>query len=414
MARHSLPSFYILLITQTLSLIGSRMTAIGLGLWLFIQTGSATPLLLTSFFNELPGMLFGGFIGVLIDRWDRKAVLILADAGQALGTLILLWSVATNNFQIWILYAVAFVQGTFAAFQGPAKDATTTLLVKEEQRERANGIQQVAFPLAGVVAPVFAGTLYVWVGLAGIMAVDLVTFIIAVIAVIMVHIPRPMPSASSPANIVQEFLEGFRFLNSHRPLLYFILFLISTHFLLNGPLELSIPYLVSITGNESLTAQIMGAMSGGAFAGAMLISIWGGTRPRMYTILIGFLITGAMFFVYAVARTPLWLALSIFILMIPLPISNAVSISIFQIKTPPDMQGRLFSIFSQLALLASTSSFLLTALLADNVIQPGTQISGIGNLLIVTGAIILLVTTIAYISNPIRRLENLLPDYTND
>jgi MFS family permease len=172
--------------------------------------------------------------------------------------------------------------------------------------------------------------------------------------------------------------------------------------------------LVSITQSESLAAQIMGAMSGGAFAGAMLISIWGGTRPRMPTILIGFLITGAAFFVYAVARTPLWLALSIFILMIPLPISNAVSMSIFQLKTPPDMQGRLFSIFSQLALLASTSSFLLTALIADNVIQPGAQVSGIGTLLIVTGAIILLVTIIACISSPIRRLENLLPDYIND
>ncbi|MBI5348647.1 MAG: MFS transporter, partial [Chloroflexi bacterium] len=302
MARNPLISFYILLLTQTLSLIGSRMTAIGLGLWLFTQTGSATPLLLTSFFNELPGMLLGSFIGVLIDRWDRKAVLILADAGQALGTFILLWSVATNNFQLWILYAVAFTQGTFAAVQGPAKDATTTLLIKEDQRERANGIQQVAFPLAGVVAPVFAGTLYVWVGLAGVMAVDLITFIAAVVAVIIVHIPRPASPSSTPANIIQEFLEGFRFLNSRRPLLYFILFLITTHFLLNGPLELSIPEVVSITQNESLTAQSIGAMSGGAFVGAMLISIWGGTRPRMHTILIGFLITGAMLFVYAVAR----------------------------------------------------------------------------------------------------------------
>lgn len=414
MPRASLRTFYFLLITQTLSLIGSRMTAIGLGLWLFTQTGSATPLLLTSFFNELPGMLFGSFIGVLIDRWDRKAVLILADTGQALGTFILLWSVATNNFQIWILYVVAFTQGTFAAFQGPAKDATTTLLVKEDQRERANGIQQVAFPLAGVVAPVFAGALYVSAGLASIMAVDLITLIVAVVAVIIVHIPRPAQSITRRANIVQEFLEGFRFLNSRRPLLYFILFLISTYFLLNGPLELSIPYLVSITQNESLTAQIVCAMSGGAFAGAMLISIWGGTRPRMHTILIGFLITGAAFFVYAVARTPLWLALSLFILMIPLPISNAVSISIFQLKTPPDMQGRLFSIFSQLALLASTSSFLFTALLVDNVIQPRAQISGIGTLLTVTGAIILLVTIIAYLSNPIRQLEKLLPDYIHD
>ena len=196
MIRNSLTSFSLIVVTQTLSLIGSQMTTFGLGIWLFTQTGRASPLLLTAFFNELPGMLFGSFLGVLIDRWNRKTVLILADASQALGTLILLWSVATDNFQIWILFAVAFLQGTFAAFQNPAKDATTTLLVKEDQRDRANGIQQVAFPLAGVMAPVLAGALYVWVGLAGIMAVDLITFVVAVAALAIVH-PTYAPARES-------------------------------------------------------------------------------------------------------------------------------------------------------------------------------------------------------------------------
>ena len=410
MIRNSLTSFSLIVVTQTLSLIGSQMTTFGLGIWLFTQTGRASPLLLTAFFNELPGMLFGSFLGVLIDRWNRKTVLILADAGQALGTLILLWSVATDNFQIWILFAVAFLQGTFAAFQNPAKDATTTLLVKEDQRDRANGIQQVAFPLAGVMAPVLAGALYVWVGLAGIMAVDLITFVVAVAALAIVNIPHTPPRESRHPS--QEFLDGFRYLNSRRPLLYFILYLTLTHFLLNGPLGLSIPYLISITRNEVITGQVMGVMSGGAFAGAMLISIWSGTRPRMHTILIGLLITGAAFFMYAVARTPLWLALSLFILMIPLPIMNALSISIFQLKTPPEMQGRLFSIFSQLSLLASTSSFLITALLTETALESSSQTSGIGMVLFVTGATVVLVTLIAYTSSSIRRLENILPNYT--
>ena len=161
-----------------------------------------------------------------------------------------------------------------------------------------------------------------------------------------------------------------------------------------------------------ITGQVMGVMSGGAFAGAMLISIWSGTRPRMHTILIGLLITGAAFFMYAVARTPLWLALSLFILMIPLPIMNALSISIFQLKTPPEMQGRLFSIFSQLSLLASTSSFLITALLTETALESGSQTSGIGMVLFVTGATVVLVTLIAYTSSSIRRLENILPNYT--
>lgn len=161
MAKHTggLTVFYIILITQTISLVGSRMTAVAVGIWVFKETGSTTPLLLAVFFAELPGMLAGSVAGVLVDRWDRRRVLMLSDAGQAAGTLLLLASFLSGRFELWHLYAVSLLQGCFAILQGPARDAATTLLVPKAQRERANGIQQMSFPLAGVVAPVLAGTL---------------------------------------------------------------------------------------------------------------------------------------------------------------------------------------------------------------------------------------------------------------
>ncbi|HSH01731.1 MAG TPA: MFS transporter, partial [Anaerolineae bacterium] len=83
-------TFYWLILTQMLSLMGSRATSVGLGIWLFVTTGQTTPLLLVSFFNELPGTLLGSVLGVWVDRWRRKWVLVLADGGQAAGTVILL------------------------------------------------------------------------------------------------------------------------------------------------------------------------------------------------------------------------------------------------------------------------------------------------------------------------------------
>jgi MFS family permease len=127
--------FFILLATQAVSLVGSRMTAFALGIWVFTQTNTATPLLLTSFFAELPGMVGGGLAGVLVDRWNRRLVMILADAGQALGSLFLLWSFFTGSFQIWHLYLVSLVQGVFATLQAPAQNAVVTVLVPEAQRE---------------------------------------------------------------------------------------------------------------------------------------------------------------------------------------------------------------------------------------------------------------------------------------
>jgi MFS family permease len=107
--RSKLLTFYTLLVTQSLSLIGSRMTAVAIGIWIFNETGQTAPLLLTSFFTELPGMLGGSLAGVLVDRWNRKLVLILADAGQGIGSLLLLVSFQSGAFQLWHLYAVAFL-----------------------------------------------------------------------------------------------------------------------------------------------------------------------------------------------------------------------------------------------------------------------------------------------------------------
>jgi MFS family permease len=174
MGKHQ--TFYLIGVTQVLSLIGSRMTSIGVGLWLFQRTGVTTPLLLAAFFAELPGMLGGSLAGVLVDRWERRQVLILADAGQAVGTILLLASVLSGQFQLWRLYLIVLFQGTFVILQQPAKNAATTMLVSETHRERANAIQQMAFPLAGVVAPVLTGLVYTWVGLNRVILVGLATF----------------------------------------------------------------------------------------------------------------------------------------------------------------------------------------------------------------------------------------------
>jgi MFS family permease len=425
----NLSTFYIIVITQTLSLIGSRMTNIGVGIWLFKQTGNTTPLLLAAFFAELPGVLGSGLAGVLVDRWERRRVLMLADAGQAFGTLLLLLSFWSGSFQIWQLYSIVLFQGFFMIFQGPAFDAAMTMLVPEEHRERANGIREMAFPLAGVVAPVLAGFLFVLIDVTGIILIDLTTFLVAVIVIYLIRIPRPQVTEEgrkSQGSIWRELLGGLRYLKQRPSLLSFVLFGTLINFLLNGPLELAIPYLILITGDEAMMGRLMGVMSLGALAGAGLIAAWGGTRPRIHTMLPGLLLTGLMFLIYGTVRTPLLLGLSVFLVVMPLPATNALFLSIMQIKTPPDMQGRVFALISQLSFLGATLSFVSIGPLVDHILEPAVggpgwgavaplvgsrPGSGIGLLLVVTGLVILLSTGLMYLLPHIRRLEFLLPDY---
>jgi hypothetical protein len=426
-----LRTFYTLAITQTLSLVGSRMSSIAVSIWVFAQTGSAAPLLLVSFFNEVPAMIGGSLAGVLADRWDRRHVMILADVGQALGTLALLVSIASGTFALWQLYAVALAQGIFAMFQQPAADAAVTMLVPPRHLDRANGIRQMAFPLAGVIAPALTGMLYAVVGLGGVIAIDLATFLVSVGVLAAIRIPRPAQTdagALAQGGFWRELRGGFAFLLTRRPLLLLIGYLTLVNFLLNGPLDLSLPYLITVTGSEQTAGLILGAMSAGALAGAAAITAWGGTRARarVRLLLVGMAFTGVLFLVYGTVRAPLLLALALFALMIPLPVSNALFVSILQTKTPPDMQGRVFSIAFQVAFLVTPLSFVIVGPLVDNVLEPAVGTpgwdavaplvgsapgAGMGLVLVATGVLILALTALAWALPGLRRLEAALPDY---
>jgi len=421
--------FFALLVTQTLSLLGSRMTSIGVGIWVFAQTGRITPLLLTSFFNELPGMLAGSLAGVVVDRWDRRRVMILADIGQAIGSLLLMVSFLSGRFELWHLYGVAFLQGVFSAFQGPAERAATTMLVSEEYRERANGIKETSFPLAGVLAPVLAGLLYTVVGIAGIILIDLATFLLAVFFLLLIHIPHPEQSEHGLAALGgfwKEALGALRYVTSRRSLWMFMLFTAFINFMLNGPLDLTLPYLILLTNSEKIAGGIIGVTSLGAFAGAALIAAWGGTRPRMKTIIPGLIITGVMFIFFGVLRTPVSISVVLFVLFMNLPIMQTMYISILQVKSPPDLQGRIFALNDQLGFIGSTTSFALTGYLVDYVVNPsmGTEAwalvqplvgeaagAGIGLVQVVTGLIILAATLLVFAPVHIRELEARYPDY---
>lgn len=428
-ARARLVAFYALVLTQTFSLIGSRMTSVAVGIFIFQQTGKAAPLLLISFFNELPGMLGGGLAGVLVDRWNRKLVMILADLGQAVGSVLLIASFLSGAFQLWHVYAVAFLQGAFATLQGPAESATVTLLVPEGHRDRANAIMELGFPIASVLAPVLTGLLYASIGVSGVLTVDLATFVIAAGLLLVLTIPQPPATAQGSAgrgSVVGEWRAGFAFLRRHRPLLIFIIYFAFGSFMLNGPLDLVIPYFLSATSSETQVGIGLTVMALGTFAGGLLIAVFSHIRPRMKLIIAGAVLTGVMFIVFGLARALPVMAASLFLLMLPLPANNALYKSIFQSKAPADMQGRVFAFAEQLFLLGSTTSFLLTGALVDRVLTPLASAPGgwplaalfgaghtaaIGLVEVATGIILLLGAAVIFSIRPVRQMEAELPDY---
>ncbi|WP_459195423.1 MFS transporter [Wukongibacter baidiensis] len=420
---------YTLLLTQGLSLIGSRMTGIAIGIWLFQTTGKTTYLLLVPFFNEIPTLLIGNICGVYIDRWKRKTSLVIGDVGQAVGSLLLLISIALNIFKPWMLYSAVLLQGIFSMLQGAAADTTMTLLITEANRERINGIKEMLFPAAGVIAPMLTALAYPLVGIKGIITMDLITFLIAIIILTKLDIPNPKGNISvegSNDSLKSDLKTGYRFLKDHKLLFGLILYFSFTNFLLNGPLELVIPYVMQLTESEVAVSMMLSVMSIGTFCGAMTIAVLGRIGLRMHIILGAMIINGLMLIVFGIVRTPITLGISLFFLMMPLPIVSALFKSILQIKVPADLQGRVFSISYQIAYGSAPLSFLLVGPLVDNILEPKMQsgmwpwltnifgeIAGAGmGLALSCAGVIIIATTIAFsLCRNFRRLESKLPDY---
>jgi MFS family permease len=427
--QSGLRTFYTLILTQVFSLVGSHMSDLALSIYIYSQTGDVTPLALVSVFGTLPQVIAAGFAGVLADRWDRRWVMMLSDAGQALGTVVLLVLFVSGGFQLWHLYAITLIKSIFGVFQSPAFQASVTMLVPDEQRGRANALQQLTGPASGVVAPALAGVLYALVGLSGIILIDLITFAIAAVVVMLVHIPRPEQTAVGKAmqgSVWREFVGGLRFLWDWRPLFYLTLHVSLVNFLFSAAGVLFTPYLLARTGSEAMMGVLLGVTNIGMIAGGVLMGVWGGTKQRIHTIMPGIIVSGIFLALVGTARAPLVLGVFLFLMVFAVPMINAAAMSLMQAKVPPDIQGRVFAVLGQLSMLLMPVAYLLVGPLADNVFEPAVASAswervaplvgseagaGMGLIMVVSGVVLTVLTALVYAIPSIRRFESTLPDY---
>ncbi|MDX1990848.1 MAG: MFS transporter [bacterium] len=422
-------TFYTLILTQTFSLIGSRISGLAIGIWIFKQTGEATPLALVSFFAMLPQVLASGLSGVLADRWNRRYAMIIGDAGQAVGTLLLFFSFATDSFELWHLYVVTFMGAIFAVFQGPAFQASVTLLVPDDHRDRANAIQQLTGPVAGIIAPALAGMVYALVNVEGAIILDLLTFVAAMVVVFYVHIPQPPRTSAGEASrgsLWKEMMAGVQYLVRNNALLILILGATAINFLFTAAMALSTPYLLARTGSETQFGIILSVMNLGAIVGGVTFGMLKFKHRRIYNVIFGIGLSGLFLAGIGFGQTAIMLGLFAILMMLPLPMVNASLMSILQGKVPPDLQGRVFALMGQIALLLSPVSLLLVGPLADRVAEPAVRTAGwslvapfvgaeagAGMGLIYVGAGLLAagVALMLYFVPAVRQVETLLPDY---
>jgi hypothetical protein len=410
------------------------MTGFAMTIWAYEKTNSATALALVGFFFVAPMLIVSPFAGALVDRSNRKLMMMISDLASGIASLIILILFTTGHLQIWHLFITSAFQGVFQSFQWPAYSAAISTMIPKKHYGRANGMLSLADTASNIFAPILAGSLLGIIGVPGILLIDLGTFIFAIGALLLVHIPQPRTTEEgrqARGSIFKEAVFGFRYIWSRPPLLALqIVFLTGNFFVgIPGAVEAAM-ILANTASNEKALAYVNSAGAIGGVIGGLVMSAWGGPKRRVHGVLFGWFIASLLGSVMmGFSRSiPFW-AISGFLGMFFVPIINGSNQAIWQAKVPPDLQGKVFSIRRLIAWFVTPMAMLIAGPLSDQLLEPAMRnpesflattlgpIIGTGPgrgmalLFIIGGGIAAMIGISGYVFRVLRDADTLLPDH---
>lgn len=364
--------FFTIWTGQALSLFGSALVQFALIWWLTQKSGSATVLAIAVMVGMLPQIVLGPFAGALVDRWDRRLIMIGADATIAAFSLLLAYLFATGTVQIWHIYAVMAARSLGGAFHYPAMAASTPLMVPKEQLTRVNGFNQALQGINGLIAPPVGALLISILPTQGILLIDVGTALMAILPLFFIPIPQPERhddlQQDTKSGLLQDIRAALIYIRTLPGLVAVIFMAFFLNFLL-VPTESLLPLLITKHfGKGALELGLMQSATGiGIIAGGILLGVWGGFRKKIVTSITGIIGLGLGVILIGLAPANLLaLALVGSVLMgIMLPMANGPIGALLQSIVRPDMQGRILSMVSSGAIAISPLGLLIAGPLSD-------------------------------------------------
>jgi len=416
---------------QFVSLLGTFMTRFALTIWAWQVTGEATALALTGLAFALPNILLYPVAGALVDRWNRKLVMMLSDIAAGIATLVIFLLFTTGNLQVWHLYVTGAFSGLFSSFQFPAYSAAVSTMVDKKDYTRTSAMLSLAQNTSGILSPVAAGVLLPAIGMNGILVFDLFSVAVAIAALTIVNIPQPEPKQAEERNsLLEDSLFGFKYIRERPGLLGLQLVFFTINFIGSLGFPLLAPMILSRTGDDSIIlGTVQSAFGAGGIVGGLTLSAWGGPKKRVHGVLAGMATSCLLGYVaIGLGKDMYTWAMGAFLMMLFNPLINGSNQAIWQSKVPPEMQGRVFGTRAMIALISQPVAMAITGPLADKFLIPGMMEggvlapyfgwlvgvgpgTGISLLWLFLGVIGFVAGMGGYLFKQVRNVESILPDH---
>jgi MFS transporter, DHA3 family, macrolide efflux protein len=395
--------FFTIWVGQAFSLVGSSLVRFALIWWLTQKTQSAKVLTTSTLVSTLPFVFLAPFSGALVDRWNRRWVMVVSDALIAVLTAALAVLYWLGTVEVWHVYLILFLRAFGDVFQSPAMQASTSLMVPKKHLTRVAGANDLLMGVVNIVSPPLGALLVGSVSMQGALAIDLVTAALAIGPLLFIKVPQPAPKAAdAPVESVwQEMTAGFRYVWNWRGLFFLFVALAAMRFFMAPAFSL-IPLVVTehFGGGAFELAWLSSAHGFGFVTGGFLLSLWGGFKRKSVTALLGLVGVGVGSLIFGlVPGSAFGLAIAVmFVRTAMIPMMRSSVMTIFQTFVPPDMQGRVFT------LLLSSISLMAPFGLALG--GPIAERYGVPTVFVITGIGCLAVSLVWVLSPTILNLED--------
>jgi len=392
-------TFLIIWTGQLFSTLSSYVVGYAVMFWLSLETGSAEVLAFATIASLLPQLLLGFFTGVYIDRWNRKKIMILADTFIAVCTMIIAVLLYIGETRLSYFYVLLAMRSAGMAFHMPAMQASVPLLAPEDKLMRIAGVNNIIQSLSIIAGPVLAALLIGLFELSVVLMFDVAGALIAIITLLMVHIPDPAKKSGQKPDLLAEMLDGFKEIYRKPGLFWlFILAILATFFIMPVAALFPLMTLNHFSGNTYHMSIIeiawgIGMLLGGAVMGLQKLKSY-----RIILINLMYLLLG-LSFMFSGVLPPSAFAFFAFITVfggISMSVYSGAFTVVLQTMVEPSALGRVFSMYGSVTLLPSMIGLLATGYIADTI--------GIANAFIVSGIAISALGILAFLVPPLGRM----------
>ncbi len=372
-----LKDFLILWSTQSISQLGSSITGFALTLWLYEATGSSLSTAVLAICSYAPYVLMSIFAGALTDRFDKKKTMLGCDVFAAICTMIVFVLFRTNSLMVWHLYVLNAISGLMNTVQQPASEVAMTLIMPEKYYQKTSGLRTLSSSLISILNPLIATSLYSFLGLNGVIAVDIASFMIASIALLF-FIKIPENKSDKRERVLVLAKEGLMFLRENPLIMALILFMSGVN-LTASAFDATLPgYVLPNPKGGSSVLGLVTACSGVAMIiGSLIVSVLPKPRNRVKIIYLTMLFSlGTENFLLAFSREPALWCIGQIIGWILVPVMSANLDVILRTSIPVQLQGRVYACRNTLQFFTIPIGLFFGGFMVDHVCEPLMRVYG--------------------------------------